>query len=67
MAKTGWFIPGDDVPRRPVLRAEVMEGPESEAGGSSAPIPNAGGTNHIYVFMLSQFSIVHAYCYVLTD
>ena len=67
MATTGWFVPEDKAPRRPTPSTEAMENPESEAGGSSTPLPDAGGTNHICTFILLQFSVVYAYCCVLTD
>ena len=45
MARTGWFPPGDDALPSSGLAAEATEDPESEAGGSSAPPPDVGGTN----------------------
>ena len=42
MARTGWFVPSDDVPSCPGPDAGATGDPESEAGGSSAPSPDAG-------------------------
>jgi len=50
MATTGWFVPNDEAPQCPGLGAEVAEGPESEAGGSSAPLPTWGVLT-IYVLL----------------
>ena len=67
MATTGWFVPIDEDPLCSGPGAEAVEDPESEAGGSSAPLPDAGGNNHIRAFVILLFSTVYAYCYVLTD
>ena len=67
MATTGWFVPGDEDPQRSGPGAEAVEDLESEAGGSSAPVPDAGGTSHIYAFAPLLLSTIYAYCYVLTD
>ena len=61
MARTGWFASGDDAPPCPGLGVEVMEDPESEAGGSFAPPPDVGGTSRTYAFALSRFSSYYAY------
>ena len=53
MVTTGWFVPGDEAPQYPGLGAEVVEDPESEAWGSSAPLPDVEGINHTYAFVLS--------------
>ena len=57
MARTGWFVPGDEAPPCSGLDAGVTEDPESEAGGSSAPSPDVGGTSRAYAFALSRFSL----------
>ena len=58
MARTGWFVPGDEAPPHSGLGTED---PESEAGGSSAPSPGVGGTSRAYAFALSRFSLYYAY------
>ena len=55
MATTGWFVPEDEAPRRPCPGSEAVEDPESEAGGSSVPLPDAGGTNNIRTLFYRSF------------
>ena len=51
MATNGWFVPSDEGPQHARPSAEVVEDPESEAGGSTAPLSDAGG---IFCWNLSR-------------
>ena len=61
MARIGWFVPFDNVPPCLGLGVEVTEDHVSEAGGSSAPPPDAGGTSRSHALALSRFSSYYAY------
>jgi len=49
------FVPEDEDHRHPCPSSEAVEDPESEAGGSSVPLPDAGGTNNIRTLFYRSF------------